>query len=203
MWSPLTNTPANVSGIFSASVCIYTSHVFACKVLLVFLWLLMIATDNLEIVIARVLMDKQTQEAFEIVLSKVFSAVKSKHPLFQPGKTLRGILTDWSYTQRAALSTVLGEELVTELCKGCKVLYFMQTVKRVAKWVVQGSNHQQRALESIGYAIPRATTEKAVDDLFDEVGGTKPVAAAAVLYYQNLGSWKKTGLTGGKGQSTS
>lgn len=83
----------------------------------------MIATDNLEIVIARVLMDKQTQEAFEIVLSKVFSAVKSKHPLFQPGKTLRGILTDWSYTQRAALSTVLGEELVTELCKGCKVLY--------------------------------------------------------------------------------
>ena len=133
MWSPLTNTPANVSCIFSASVCIYTSHVFACKVLLVFLWLLMIATDNLEIVIARVLMDKQTQEAFEIVLSKVFSAVKSKHPLFQPGKTLRGILTDWSYTQRAALSTVLGEELVTELCKGCKVLYFMQTVKRVAK----------------------------------------------------------------------
>lgn len=79
--------------------------------------------------------------------------------------------------------------------------------------MVQGSYHQQRALESIGYAMPRATTEKAVDDLFDEVGGTKPVAAAAVLYYQkktplqmlrtHLGSWKKTGLTGGKGQSTS
>ena len=47
--------------------------------------------------------------------------------------------------------------------------------------MAQGSNHQQRALESIGYAIPRATTEKAVDDLFDEAGGTKPVAAAAVL----------------------
>ena len=66
-------------------------------------------------------MNKQTQEAFEIVFGKVFSAVKSKHPLFQPGKTLRGILTDWSDTQRAALSTVLGKELATELCKGCKV----------------------------------------------------------------------------------
>ena len=70
--------------------------------------------------IAIVLMDKQTQEAFEIVFGKVFSAVKSKHPLFQPGKALRGTLTDWSDTQRAALSTVLGEELATELCKGCK-----------------------------------------------------------------------------------
>ena len=72
---------------------------------------------------ARVLMDKQTQEAFEIVFGKVFSAVKFKHSLFQPGKTLRGILTDWSDTQTAALSTVLGEELATELCKGCKVHY--------------------------------------------------------------------------------
>ena len=86
------------------------------------LWLLLNATYYLGIVIARVLMDKQTQEAFEIVFGKVFSAVKSKHPLFQPGKTLRGILTDWSDTQRA-LSTVLGEELATELCKGCKVCY--------------------------------------------------------------------------------
>ena len=98
---------------------------FACKLALVLLWLLLNATDYLGIVIARVLMDKQTQEAFEIVFGKVFSAVKSKHPLFQPGKTVRGILTDWSDTQRAA---VLGEELATELCKGCKVCYILYII---------------------------------------------------------------------------
>ena len=61
-------------------------------------------------------MDKLTQAAFEMVFDKIFSAVKSKHPLFQPGTTLRGILTDWSDTQRGALGTVIGEELATELC---------------------------------------------------------------------------------------
>ena len=113
---------------FPLHVYVHTSHVFACKLALVLLWLLLNATDYLGIVIARVLMDKQTQEAFEIVFGKVFSAVKSKHPLFQPGKTLRGILTDWSDTQRAALSTVLGEELATELCKGCKVRYILYII---------------------------------------------------------------------------
>ena len=57
----------------------------------------------------------------------------------------------------------------------------MRSVKRVAKRVAQGSNRQQRAFESIGYAIPRATTKKAVDDLFDVLSGTKPLAAAAAL----------------------
>ena len=60
----------------------------------------------------------------------------------------------------------------------------MRSVKRVAKRVAQGSNRQQRAFESIGYAIPRATTEKAVDNLFDVLGGTKPLAAAAALLPQ-------------------
>ena len=60
----------------------------------------------------------------------------------------------------------------------------MRSVKRVAKRVAQGSNRQQRAFESIGYAIPRATTEKAVDYLFDVLGGTKPLAAAAALLLQ-------------------
>ena len=57
----------------------------------------------------------------------------------------------------------------------------MCSVKRVAKGVTQGSNRQQQAFESVGYAMPRATTKKAVDDLFDVLGGTKPLAPTAAL----------------------
>lgn len=70
------------------------------------------------IVVARALTDRFTQAALEAVVG---STVKSKYPHFKPGVTLRGILADWSDTQRSAIGFGLGENLATELCKGCKV----------------------------------------------------------------------------------
>ena len=57
----------------------------------------------------------------------------------------------------------------------------MRSVKRMAKRVAKGSNTEQRAFEAIGYAIPRATTEEAVGNLFDVLQGSKCVAVAATL----------------------
>ncbi len=46
----------------------------------------------------------------------------------------------------------------------------MPFVKRMAKRVAQ-TTLLQRAFEVIGYAVPRATTRQAIDDLFRVIGG--------------------------------
>ena len=115
-WSPLTMTGASVSGI-PLHVRVYTQPVVLLAVVRPeYQWLFRDC-------------DCQSSNGQADKLRKLLKSCSTscsscqvyKHPLFQPGKTLRGIPTDMSDIQRAAPISVLGEELVTELCKGCKV----------------------------------------------------------------------------------
>ena len=47
----------------------------------------------------------------------MFEGVQSRHSTFKAGFSLRGIVVDWSDTQRSALGAVLGEEVAVSLCK--------------------------------------------------------------------------------------
>ena len=81
-------------------------------------------TDHLGIVVARALTNRITQEAYEHIFRRMFEGVQSRHSAFKAGVSLRGIVVDWSDTQRSALGAVLSEEIA--LCKGCKVTDIVQ-----------------------------------------------------------------------------
>lgn len=84
--------------------------------------------SHLGIVVCRALADRITQKAYEMIFARMFEEVKKRHPTFQVGVSLQGIVADWSDTQRSALGTVLGEEVATAVCKGCKVNTSCNTV---------------------------------------------------------------------------
>ena len=84
--------------------------------------------SHLGIVVCRALADRITQKAYEMIFARMFEEVQKRHPTFQVGVSLQGIVADWSDTQRSALGTVLGEEVATVVCKGCKVNTSCNTV---------------------------------------------------------------------------
>ena len=47
--------------------------------------------------------------------------MKEKHPTFGVGKTLKGIITNWSDTQLHGLRDAIGEETTSQVVKGCQV----------------------------------------------------------------------------------
>jgi len=79
-------------------------------------------------VVARALTNRITQEAYEQIFRELFEGVHSKHSAFKVGVSLRGIVVDWSDTQRSALGAVIGEEVAASVCKGCKVTYTIAIV---------------------------------------------------------------------------
>ena len=76
--------------------------------------------------VARALTNRITQEAYEHIFQRMFEGVQSRHSTFKAGVSLRGIVVDWSDTQRSALGPVLGEDVAVSLCKGCKVTDIVQ-----------------------------------------------------------------------------
>ena len=92
---------------------------------------------HLGIVVCRALADRITQKAYEMIFARMFEEVHKRHSTFQVGVSLQGIVTDWSDTQRSALGTVLGEEVATAVCKGCKV----NTSCNILLWALELDTH--------------------------------------------------------------
>ena len=72
-------------------------------------------------VVARVRMDKLNAQAYQHAFSAVFDEVKEEHPEFGVGKTLMGVITDWSDAQLKGLQAAVGDEVASRVVKGCKV----------------------------------------------------------------------------------
>ena len=66
-------------------------------------------------------MNKLTAEAYREAFRAMFAAVKSDHPQFAVGKTLLGILTDWSDTQLRGIEEATSKEMAATVVKGCQV----------------------------------------------------------------------------------
>ena len=47
--------------------------------------------------------------------------------------------------------------------------------------MIHKHSYTRKLFEVIGYAIPRAATKTAVDDLFEVLRGSKPLAIAAAI----------------------
>ena len=72
-------------------------------------------------VVARVRMNKLDASAYSQAFQAIFGEVHKKHPAFGVGKTLKGIIADWSDTQLQGLQDAVGEERANNVVKGCQV----------------------------------------------------------------------------------
>ena len=66
-------------------------------------------------------MDRLDAKAYQQAFSAVFDEVKKDYPEFAVGKTLMGVITDWSDAQLNGLIGAVGEEVASRVVKGCKV----------------------------------------------------------------------------------
>ena len=69
-------------------------------------------------------MNKLDTSAYKHAFEAIFNQVKKSHPEFRVGKTLNGIIADWSDTQLQGLQAAIGEEEANKVVKGCQVWNF-------------------------------------------------------------------------------
>ena len=69
-------------------------------------------------------MNSLTAVAYEQVFKSIFDTVHCDHPSFVVGKSLQGIITDWSDTQRRAIEQATSPETASRVLKGCQVSLF-------------------------------------------------------------------------------
>lgn len=78
--------------------------------------------DVLErVVVGRVHLSHQNSSAYALAFSKIFTKCAKNHPQFQLGKSLLGIVTDWSDAEVNGLKKFAGDTIATQLLEGCKV----------------------------------------------------------------------------------
>ena len=66
-------------------------------------------------VVSRVRMDKQGKNAHKLAFSKTFNKCKTDYPEFEPGKTLLGVVVDWSDAEIQGLGSAVGPETARKL----------------------------------------------------------------------------------------
>ena len=72
---------------------------------------------------AHVRMDKLDSSAYEAAFHSIFTHTKKNHPEFDVGKTLKGIVADWSDTQMNGLKLAIGEAKATQLSKAARYFF--------------------------------------------------------------------------------
>lgn len=76
-------------------------------------------------VVARVHLNKLTAEAYAKCFRAVFDQVKASHPKFAVGKSLCGVIMDWSDQQYNGLEIAVGASVAEEVSKGCRVRVYV------------------------------------------------------------------------------
>ena len=132
---------------------------------------------------ARVRLNRLTANAYAQCFRSVFETVKKDHPHFAVGKSLQGIVLDWSDHQMKGLEAAVGEEVASKVAKGCRV-HFARSVKRVSEQVNKNQPQAYKAFTTIAYAIPHQITQEDVHTLFDVLEGNTGIEAALPLCEQ-------------------
>ena len=83
------------------------------------------------IAVARIRSNKEDSEFYANAFKAVFKQCQQDHKEFAVGKTLKGIVMDWSDTERSGLQNAIGKELCDKLIIGCRV-HYGRSYQRVA-----------------------------------------------------------------------
>lgn len=66
-------------------------------------------------------LNKLTTDAYQKCFSSMFDAVSNAYPGFKVGKSLVGIIMDWSDQQFSGLELAVGKDVAESIVKGCQV----------------------------------------------------------------------------------
>ena len=121
-------------------------------------------------VAARVRMNRLTADAYHQAFNAIFQTVKSSHPHFKVGDTLKGIILYWSDQQLGGLEAAVGKEAAEKVTKGCQV-HFTRSVKCVAERVNKGDPQGFKAFTTVAYTIPKANSPEDLSKLFNVLAG--------------------------------
>ena len=120
------------------------------------------------VVVSRVRMNKQDAAAYGLAYSKTFAKCRSVHNNFEPGKSLAGVVVDWSDAEIKGLGIAVGKELAVTLLKGCKV-HWTRSWQRVRDRVVTSEDkvREKRLFSSIASHIPNISAGNNVVAAFE------------------------------------
>ena len=99
-------------------------------------------------------MNRLNTDAYTEAFEAVFYTVEISHPGFKVGKTLQGIVVDWSEQQVNGLEAVVGKETAEKVIKGCQV-HFTRSVKRVSERLNKGNPLAHKAFTQLLIIFPR------------------------------------------------
>ena len=66
-------------------------------------------------------MDKQGKSAYQLAFSKTFTKCKADNPNFELGRSLLGVIINWSDAEIQGLEGAVGPDVATRFLKGCSV----------------------------------------------------------------------------------
>ena len=93
-------------------------------------------------VVVRVRLDKQTAEAYALAFRKIFDHCSQSSKIFEVGKTLLGVVIDWSFAEAAGLNLAVGEHKAAESLKGCKV-HWQHSCQRIANRIASSRRRKK------------------------------------------------------------
>jgi hypothetical protein len=78
--------------------------------------------DTMEwVVVARVRLDKERAKGYGLAYKNMFDKCCTDHSNFEVGKSLKGVVTDWSNAEIVGQRGAIGDDLGKKLLKGCQV----------------------------------------------------------------------------------
>ena len=110
-------------------------------------------------VVCRVRITKQSKDAYALCFKVMFDRCKRDNPEFDVGKTLLGVIIDWSDAEAEGLRLAVGEEIANLLLKGCKV-HWIRSYKRVADKVCKHQHSEIRRVEKEAFNLVAAAIQK-------------------------------------------
>ena len=131
-------------------------------------------------IVCRIRITKQTKEAHAFCFKLMFDRCKKDNPDFCEGKTLLGVVIDWSDAEADGLRIAVGAETANLLLKGCKV-HWIRSYQRVADKVCKHHHPEKRAVEKEAFillaaAIQRVHTQQHVYQLFECLCGSRNIS---------------------------
>ena len=106
----------------------------------------------------------------------MFDKCKQVDIAFVLGKTLLGVVTDWSDSEIKGLKNVVGEETAGELLKGCQV-HWLRSCKRVAEHIASSTNKHMEYGIFIKFATKIQVLKSAINTVacFESLCGVRTV----------------------------
>ena len=123
-------------------------------------------------------MNKQGKNAYQLAFSKVFAKCKTDTPNFELGKSLLGVIIDWSDTEIQGLGGAVGPDVARKLLKGCSV-HWSRSWQRVRNRVLGSydKEREKKLFSLITSHIQKATCGEQVALCFEVLCGSKPASS--------------------------